>query len=90
MIVFSAENKRQFYSSQVHHGFFVLSDIAEFCYKCDDARYPNDEGGFMWNDPIIGIEWPALDGDAEFDTTKIILSDKDRLHPSLVEVLSIQ
>ena len=49
-------------------------------------RNPNDEGGLMWNDPAIGIGWPALEGDAEFDPSKIILSDKDKLHPSLTEV----
>ena len=48
--------------------------------------YPNDEGGLMWNDPTIGIEWPALEGDAEFDPSKIILSEKDKIHPSLGEV----
>ena len=83
----SAENKRQFFIPRgFAHGFLVLSDTAEFCYKCDDVYHPNDEGGLMWNDPAIGIEWPALEGDAEFDPTKIILSEKDKVHPSLAEV----
>lgn len=59
----SAENKRQFFIPHgFAHGFLVLSDTAEFCYKCDDVYHPNDEGGLMWNDPAIGIEWPALEG----------------------------
>ena len=83
-VVLSAENKRQFFIPRgFAHGFLVLSDTAEFCYKCDDIYHPNDEGGLMWNDPAIGIEWPALEGDTEFDPAKIILSDKDKRHPSL-------
>ncbi len=83
-VVLSAENKRQFFIPRgFAHGFLVLSETAEFCYKCDDIYHPNDEGGLMWNDPVIGIEWPALQGDAEFDKSKIILSEKDKLHPSL-------
>lgn len=81
-MVLSAENKRQLFIPRgFAHGFLVLSETAEFCYKCDDIYHPNDEGGFMWNDPAIGIEWPALQGDADFDETKIILSEKDKLHP---------
>ena len=57
------------------HGFLVLSDYATFCYKCDEIYHPEDEGGILWNDPGIGIEWP-LDGEP-------ILSEKDRLHPTL-------
>lgn len=80
----SAENKRQFFIPRgFAHGFLVLSDTAEFCYKCDDVYHPNDEGGLMWNDLTIGIEWPALEGDAEFDPSKIILSEKDKLHPRI-------
>lgn len=82
-VVLSAENKRQFFIPRgFAHGFLVLSDTAEFCYKCDDIYHPNDEGGLMWNDPEIGIIWPALQGDEIFDETKIILSDKDKLHPA--------
>lgn len=81
-VVLSAENKRQFFIPRgFAHGFLVLSDEAEFCYKCDDVYHPNDEGGLMWNDPAIGIEWPALEGDAVFDSAQVILSDKDKLHP---------
>lgn len=83
-VVLSAENKRQFFIPRgFAHGFLVLSETAEFCYKCDDVYHPNDEGGLMWNDPAIGIEWPAMDGDSAFDASKLILSDKDQKHPSL-------
>lgn len=82
-VVLSAENKRQFFIPRgFAHGFLVLSDTAEFCYKCDDIYHPNDEGGLMWNDPEIGIVWPAMQGDEVFDETKIILSDKDKVHPA--------
>ena len=83
-VVLSAENKRQFFIPRgFAHGFLVLSDSAEFCYKCDDVYHPGDEGGLMWNDPTIGIEWPALDGDGLFDESQLVLSDKDRRHPPL-------
>lgn len=83
-VVLSAENRRQFFIPRgFAHGFLVLSDSAEFCYKCDDVYHPGDEGGLMWNDPIIGIEWPALDGDDLFDESQLVLSDKDRRHPPL-------
>lgn len=82
-VILSAENKRQFFIPRgFAHGFLVLSDTAEFCYKCDDIYHPNDEGGLMWNDPAIGIKWPALRGDKEFDPSKIVLSDKDKIHPA--------
>lgn len=82
-VVLSAENKRQFFVPRgFAHGFLVLSDTAEFCYKCDDVYHPNDEGGFMWNDPALDIEWPALEGDDAFDPTKVILSKRDKEHPT--------
>lgn len=81
-VVLSADNKRQFFIPRgFAHGFLVLSESAVFCYKCDDVYHPNDEGGYMWNDPVIGIDWPPLDGDDEFDPSKVVLSDKDRAHP---------
>ena len=59
-IELSAENHKQFYIPEgFAHGFFVLSDFAAFCYKCTDFYHPGDEGGLAWNDPSIGIEWPA-------------------------------
>ncbi len=80
-VVLSAENKRQFFIPRgFAHGFLVLSDAAEFCYKCDDVYHPNDEGGLMWNDPALGIEWPPLQGDVTFDESKIVLSEKDKAH----------
>ena len=82
-VILSAENKRQFFIPRgFAHGFLVLSDTAEFCYKCDDVYHPNDEGGLMWNDPAIGIKWPAMQGDVEFDESKVLLSDKDKVHPA--------
>lgn len=80
----TAENCKQLYIPRgFAHGFLVLSEHAVMCYKCDNVYHPNDEGGLMWNDPAIGIEWPAMQGDAMFDATKIVLSDKDKKHPPL-------
>lgn len=84
------ENKKQFYIPEgFAHGFLVLSDLAEFCYKCTDFYHPGDEGGLAWNDPEIGIEWPQLVGEYKGtangygysleDGTKLNLSDKDQL-----------
>lgn len=82
-VVLSAENKKQFFiPKDFAHGFVVLSDEAEFCYKVTDFYHPNDEGGLMWNDPEIGVEWPMLEGMTEKD---LILSDKDKVHPSFQE-----
>ena len=83
------DNKKQFYISEgFAHGFLVLSDTAEFCYKVTDFYHPGDEGGLAWNDPSIAIEWPDLVGnyngtaDSEgyslSDGTPLNLSDKDR------------
>lgn len=86
-VVLSAENRRQFFIPRgFAHGFLVLSESAEFCYKCDDVYHPNDEGGLMWNDPEIGIDWPALDGCGPLDSSMLTLSDKDRSHPRLSEL----
>ena len=83
------ENRKQFYISEgFAHGFLVLSDTAEFCYKVTDFYRPGDEGGLAWNDPAIGIQWPevlgAYPGTASAagytlaDGTPLILSDKDQ------------
>ncbi|MEE0027495.1 MAG: dTDP-4-dehydrorhamnose 3,5-epimerase [Atopobiaceae bacterium] len=86
-VVLSEENRRQFFIPRgFAHGFLVLTDEAEFCYKCDDTYHPNDEGGLMWDDPELAIEWPALEGDEVFDPSKVVLSDKDRLHPGLADL----
>jgi dTDP-4-dehydrorhamnose 3,5-epimerase len=81
-VVLSAENKRQiFVPKGFAHGFYVLSDEAEFIYKCDEFYHPEDEGGLMWNDPDIGIRWPLHPG------TEVLLSDKDRKNPTYKEYL---
>lgn len=76
--VLSEENKRQFMIPRgFAHGFQVVSDYAEFAYKCDDVYHPEDEGGILWNDPDIGIQWPNID--------EVILSEKDKRNPTLAE-----
>ena len=76
----SAENKKQFYISEgFAHGFLVLSDTAEFCYKVTDFYHPGDEGGLAWNDPAIGIDWPIPEG------MELIISEKDQNWGSLEE-----
>lgn len=83
-VVLSAENRRQFFVPRgFAHGFLVLSETAEFCYKCDDIYHPGDEGGIMWNDPELCVEWPAFLGEKTLDPAKVILSDKDKIHPAL-------
>ena len=88
-IELTEENKKQFLIPRgFAHGFLVLSETAEFCYKCDDFYHANDEGGLAWNDPAIGIEWPEITGSypgnasAEgyclSDGTPLRLSDKDQ------------
>jgi len=74
-VVLSAENKKQFFIPKgFAHGFIVLSEFAEFCYKVTDFYHPNDEGGLLWKDPAIGVEWPMPEGMTEAD---LILSEKD-------------
>lgn len=72
-VVLSEENKKQFFvPKDFAHGFVVLSDYAEFAYKCTDFYHPNDEGGLIYNDPDIGIEWPVP------EDMELIMTDKDR------------
>ena len=79
----SAENKKQFFiPKNFAHGFVVLSEYAEFAYKCTDFYHANDEGGILWNDPQIGIEWPMPEGMTEAD---LILSDKDKVWKGIQE-----
>lgn len=88
-VVLSEENKRQFFVPRgFAHGFLVLSDYAEFCYKCDDVYHPGDEGGLAFDDPEIGIEWPPLEGHATFDPSLLVLSEKDKHHPCLAGLRS--
>lgn len=83
------ENKKQFLIPRgFAHGFLVLSDTAEFCYKCDDFYHANDEGGLAWNDPNIGVVWPEVVGEYRGsadsagytlqDGTPLNLSEKDK------------
>ena len=83
------ENKKQFLIPKgFAHGFLVLTDTAEFCYKCDDFYHANDEGGLAWNDPNIGIKWPSVVGEYKGnalaegytieDGTPLKLSEKDQ------------
>lgn len=88
-IILTEENKKQFLIPKgFAHGFLVLSDTAEFCYKCDDFYHPNDEGGLAWNDPQIGVVWPQVTGTYRNsasaqgytleDGTPLNLSEKDQ------------
>ena len=71
-VVLTAENKKQFFIPKgFAHGFLVLSDYAEFAYKCSDFYHPNDEGGIMWNDPDVGVEWPLQEG------VELLFSERD-------------
>jgi dTDP-4-dehydrorhamnose 3,5-epimerase len=93
------ENKKQFLIPEgFAHGFLVLSDVAEFCYKVNDFWHPNDEGGMAWNDPEIGIQWPQLVGEYQGspsaagyhleDGTPLNLSDKDQQWLGLKDTFS--
>ena len=82
-VTLTAENKKQFYIPEgFAHGFLVLSENATFTYKCTDFYAPNAEGGIMWNDPDVAIEWP-MDG-----IENIVLSEKDKVHQTLKELNS--
>ena len=77
-VTLSGENKRQFMIPRgFAHGFLVLSESAEFAYKCDQVYHPEDEGGLLWNDPDIGVQWP--------EAGKILLSERDRKNPTLAQ-----
>jgi dTDP-4-dehydrorhamnose 3,5-epimerase len=79
--ILSAENKKQMYIPEnFAHGFCILSDSAEFVYKCTDFYVPGDESGLIWNDPQLGIKWPIQ---------QPILSEKDAALPSLADVLEL-
>lgn len=74
----SGENKKQFLIPRgFAHGFVVTSDYAEFAYKCDDFYHPEDEGGLIWNDPDVAVDWP--------DVGEILLSEKDKKNPTLAQ-----
>ena len=93
-IELTEENKKQFLIPRgFAHGFLVLSETAEFCYKCDDFYHANDEGGLAWNDPAIGVQWPEVVGEyrgsasaegyALADGTVLKLSEKDQAWPGM-------
>jgi len=98
-IELTKENKKQFLIPRgFAHGFLVLSETAEFCYKCDDFYHANDEGGLAWNDPSIGVQWPQLvgtyagsasaQGYAMEDGTSLNMSDKDQKWDCLKDAFS--
>lgn len=80
-VLLSEENKKQFFvPKNFAHGYLVLSDYAEFCYKCSDFYHPGDEGGIAWNDAGIGVDWPLPDG------MEPILSEKDQKWGNLADI----
>lgn len=84
-VVLSAENKKQFYIPEgFAHGFLVLSDEAEFAYKVTDFYHPGDEGGVLWSDPEIGIDWPIT------EDMEICLSDKDKVWKGIKETFTFE
>ncbi len=81
----SEENKKMFFIPKgFAHGFLVLSDYAEFTYKCSDFYHPNDEGGIYYKDPEIGVKWPIEEG------TELIMSDKDTKWGGLTDYVKAQ
>lgn len=80
-LVLSDENRKQFYIPEgFAHGFLVLSETAIFAYKCTDFYCADDEGGLLYNDPDVNIEWPVK------DLEELIISDKDKLWPTIKDV----
>ena len=74
-VLLSAENRRQLFIPEgFAHGFCVLSATAHFSYKCSDIYHPEDEGGILWSDPDINIQWPI---------THPLVSGKDAAYPVL-------
>ena len=77
-VLLSGENMKQFYIPEgFAHGFLVLSEKAVFAYKCTDFYHPGDEGGLLWSDPDIGVEWPLQ------ECMEVLLSEKDKVQPLL-------
>ena len=84
-VVLSEENMKQFYIPEgFAHGFYVVSDTAIFAYKCTDFYHPGDEGGLLYSDPEIGIDWP-IDPDAP-----LIISEKDRKWSGLADTFHFE
>lgn len=95
----SEENKKQFYIPEgFAHGYLVLSDWAEFLYKCTDFYHPGDDGGILWNDPALGIRWPEMraiyrgsDSPADYameDGTPLNINGRDRNWPTLEDAFT--
>lgn len=75
-VTLSADEKNMLYVPEgFAHGFYVLSDTAEFAYKCTDYYDPSSEAGIIWNDKTIGIQWPISEGEEP------LISEKDGKHP---------
>lgn len=82
-VLLSEENKRQFYIPEgFAHGFLVTTDTAEFVYKCTRFYDPTDEGGLIWNDSDVNVEWPIT------DDMEILLSEKDKVNLRLKDMES--
>jgi len=82
-VILSEENKRQLLIPEGSaHGFLALTDIVEFTYKCSDYYHPEDEGGIIWNDPELSIEWPL----EKYGIDDPLLSEKDTKWPTLKEL----
>lgn len=76
-VLLTAEKKNQFYIPEgFAHGFLVLSEEAEFAYKCTNVYHPEAEGGIIWNDSTLKIDWPSFEG------VEITISDKDLIQPA--------
>lgn len=83
-IVLTESNKLQFFIPKgFAHGFMVLSDNAEFVYKCDEFYHPEDESGIIWNDKSINIKWPLEEIGGE---SQLILSSKDKMWKKLNDI----
>ena len=91
----SEENKKQFYIPKgFAHGYLVLSEWAEFCYKCTDFYHPGDEGGLKWDDPEIGVDWPtgeypgngSSSGYHMSDGTPLNILERDENWPTLANL----
>lgn len=77
-VILDSEKQNQFYIPEgFAHGFYVISEKAVFAYKCTNFYHPEDEGGLMWDDKTIAIDWKKISG-----TVEPLLSEKDKVHPA--------